>query len=349
MKTNKLKIIAIILLCLTMISLVITQCFAEYGKLNTYFLTPPADLGISEINKPTIIENVLIKTYLYIKPTTNETLQVDINARYINNNGTQEFPITIRYKYENGYLQISNLQWYSTNTYSFVMAPEVKIEWNGTNGLYIPIYSYNAVPYTYENKINYYEIYTSTEENEEEIKRQYFELGYTNGYNKGYMQGMSDYPVANENMNIVEQITMLISRFTGNEIAPYITPIAVVLTILMVYFLFIRFLLSLIKAKGVIKVCDITMLVACIIILVCMYLPFVNINITNHNISENVETTSQDVYQINEDTEYRSYVRVIENETGTLYISKYGNIFVPKETENIYKIEEDIITRAVQP
>jgi hypothetical protein len=83
------------------------------------------------------------------------------------------------------------------------------------------------------------------------------------------------------------------------------------------------------KAKGVIKTCDILIIVACIIVLVCMYMPMINLEITQHQIIEQVETTSSNVYQVNSDITYYTYT---DNQGNTVHGGPGGTYIEYVET-----------------
>lgn len=199
----------------------------------------------------------------------------------------------VSYGSSSSYIQING----SIGTfYSMMITPRIRMNSNlAPIVLYIEVYTINIGEIlNYESDYIKTTWYTSTTIDINQITREYYQLGYNEGYNIGYPLGVTAGQSLVNDLNIVQHIEQLIGQFTGNEVAMYITPIAIVITILLVYFLFIRFLLSLIKAKGVLKVCDIIMVTACIAILMVMYIPMINLEITQHQIVETIYRVAQD-------------------------------------------------------
>jgi hypothetical protein len=302
----KQRVLAIVLLCSTLIIMGIVQIIAGYVDNVIEIITRiPDDLG----EQITDTEFVTTLTKFYIKSNlNNNSTSINLTYAITNNTTSTERENDFVKIYDNYYIHYNLFPNNRTDNCIVMSYSSFNYESNETmKQMYVPIYICNARIY---NAINC-EIYKSTTIDEETIRQEAYQLGFTNGYNdgynEGYPQGFNEAQGLKQDLNIVQHIEQLIAQFTGNEYAKYITPIALVLTILMIYFLFIRFLLSLMKAKGVIKTCDILMIVACIIVLVCMYMPMIKLEITQHQIIEQVETTSSNVYQVNSDITYYTY------------------------------------------
>jgi len=364
-KTIKKKIIiasimAIICTIITCIPIFATSNF-DYAKI------VPDDLGTKITNFSDTIMNEDI-TKLYAKITlkhyySTNLCQFTTTFNILLNNGNVGGGTQITYAIgsnnDNFYITYPNI---TNQRYTMIIGMTIgnsgSVQSEDTT-LYIPIYIRNAVitqNYEYNNSGKWIDVeyYTSTVTSQEAIQEA-FNLGYTNGYTQGtedgytygYNIGMQDGQGLRQYTNLVGYVEQLIGQFTGDEVARYITPLAVVLVILFVYFLFIRFLLSMIKAKGVIKTCDIIMIVGCIIILVVMYAPMLNLTIRTENVS-NTDTT----YEIAQDTEVvrSSNIRYWDVDEGNKIIHygpvgtwiEYKETITPIEREEIYKIDTDV-------
>lgn len=325
---RKQRILAIILLCSALVVMGIVQCLALDYTITT---TAPADLGNLNTN------NILTPGLYYIKivyPSNagngrmfRITNSNNVDVMYIMNNGTAGYIYSYQIRDDNHYLNAKLLTNY-TSVYGITQSYENYTITRIETEEYILISISNTTT-NYTISRGSCEIYDVVSGENEQI--------YQNGYNQGYNEGFNAYQNAQENLKIVDHIEKLIAQFTGTEYARYITPIALVLTILMIYFLFIRFILSLMKAKGVIKTCDILMIVGCIIVLVIMYAPMLDITIKNETVL--TETTTEVVEQVN-----RTKIVIEHTETGDIYYGPVGTAIIP-----IYEIADDTVTKAIIP
>lgn len=330
MKTiqNKRKII--IALCMAIICTIIT-CIPIFGANNNInsFWDIPNDINEIE-TLPIYEENEIKKYYIKIQVIEMQT-STSININMTLKTPTEESITQIINIDEVIYIVGQN----RTNFYGFYFIPNVYGTYT-IHTYYIPIYTRNVQIdsiTTNSNTINV-KILSSTNTQDQTISEA-FNLGYINGYdigyNEGYNTGFTEGLGMEQYTNLTGYVTQLLTRFVGADTAPYITPIAIVLVILFVYFLFIRFLLSLIKAKGVIKTCDIIMIVASVLILVCMYAPLFNLTIRNENI--NTYDTTETTVLSRKEYIYDEYGRIISGPAGTITYE------IPEE---IYKIEKDV-------
>jgi len=319
-KTKKKKIIiaSIMAIICTIITCIPIFAYVDYSE---YVMITPSDIGSDVTSGPRgYFDNMVHKFYMKFTILDTNNNSYAIRFRVLVNDIETYTELNYIININSGNLTVQNTT--TTGAQSNIIYPlftynNVQID----NVFYIPIYLYNTQisGYTNINIVNgiSFNLYDTTEASQDEIRRQAYEIGYLNGYNTGYENGLYDGQNLSPNLNIVEHIEQLIGQFTGQDVARYITPIAVVLTILMVYFLFIRFLLSMIKAKGVIKVCDITMLVGMIIILVVMYSPMLNLTIKTESINET--TTQEETLRLNRiDYIYDENGRIIAGPGGTI-------------------------------
>jgi len=310
---NKNKIItlvvAVVLTIITCIPIFATTINgnlpSDLGNLqtsNTYY-NPTVNCYV-KVNATGLATNTVIGT---ITIYYSETYKTEITLTKLDN--------TIRLS--NIYRGGSWLYTYSINTAG--ITGQYNYDINYTSGdLYISVSAY-CIYEAYLNfgvKIDavntgssYMELYT-------QINPSSYNTGYNNGYNAGYTDGFN-YAGQNDFTNITGYVEQLLAKFVGIEHARYLTPISIVLVILLVYFLFIRFLLSLIKAKGVIKTCDIIMIVACIILLVVMYAPMLDLTIKTEAVTETIETTESTQIRRTEYI-YDEYGRIISGPAGTI-------------------------------
>lgn len=340
---RKKKIIISLIMAVILTAASVVPIFAS---LYTSTLSIPEDIG-SLITTTNNNDDLIHKYYLKIT-VNNHNRNGDVIITINESGNIIEY--TIVYSVAYVYMLLGNNS-VGNNTYFF--ATYFMNIGQNNDTYYLPLYINNCnitgIRYTnsLDNSVNV-SIYSSTIIDQEQIKTEYYQLGYDNGYENGlqigytdgYNIGFSEALGTEEYTNLVGYVEQLIGRFTGYENAKYITPIAIVLVILFVYFLFIRFILSLIKAKGVIKTCDIIMLVACIILLVVMYAPMLDLTIKTNN-TEQVETTTQEVYQIQADTQYRSYVQRIDTETGYYLVGPAGTVSFPQDKSSTTSLSAD--------
>jgi len=320
----------IILPIVITVVLTIITCIPIFAitTINNYYTVAPADLGAERYeNDISYTQDTFTKFYIkFTEFTTGE-----LSIQFFDNNGNQSFNTVYSYTVNNNVIYADEIAF--VTEYSTLFIPKINnIDISNINELYIPFFSYNAVIYKSlpQSKQT---IYNSTEVNYPELQRQYYQLGY----NDGYIEGMYDGQNSEQYTNLTGYVTQLITQFVGSETAPYITPIAIVLVILFVYFVFIRFLLSLIKAKGVIKTCDIIMIVACIILLVVMYAPMLDLTIKTETITDTLETTETTIVRKTEYI-YDEQGRIIGGPAGTII---YDDI---ETTSSDQMVTEDEIT-----
>jgi len=298
------------------------------------FLLVPEDMEYQTTYPLGDYDNLIHKYYIMIRI-------VDIHSSNVT-------ALTYKYKDPNNVEQTtymtlinsSNNKWTIcpqaiNNDYCFISIPTTTLDVEIGKDYYIPIYTYNCIITDISNW-NYWDstqyLYTTITMSQEQLLNEAYNQGYYNGYKTGMTDGMN----SEQYTNITGYVTQLLTRFVGSDTAPYITPISIVLVILFVYFLFIRFLLSLIKAKGVIKTCDIIMIVACIILLVVMYAPMLNLTIKTEQIN-NIETTETTIVRRTEYT-YDEQGRIIGGPAGTII---YDDI---ETTSSDQMVTEDEVT-----
>lgn len=301
----------ILILAITAI-LTIMTCIPIFatttGTLYELWNTTPNDLGeqIDNIEKTNKIE----KYYILINITNNELFELFQEVRlYTGETTYTEYQLNLSRTTTRTYIlpNINN----NGNDVSFCFIPTLYTSYNDNYYIYIPVYTRNV--YIENPHVTYVKYYRSLA-SDTDIATQAYNAGYNAGYSSGYYEGSN----SEQYTNITGYVEQLLTKFVGNEAAQYITPIAIVLVILFVYFMFIRFLLSLIKAKGVLKICDITMLVACICILIVMYVPMFSININNTNTTTE---TAQQVIVEREQVIVSEYKK-ITTETGDMWVLK---------------------------
>lgn len=355
MKTKRNKMLLSIVIALVMTIITCIPIFATVTYYWEQWETIPNDIGTKVSSLGNTGDSTMVKGYIKITipAQTNVVYTIgcywyDYNASsesYINQNILIIQPSTgVIYN-----IGVNPVTRPLSTIQSLRIAPYYPgLDLTGTT-FYLPVYLINArlvdngISATGNNLI---ELYTSTNINVEQIEQEYYNLGYTNGYLTGYEDGFPDGLLEGQDIkqytNLVGYVEQLIGQFTGDDVAQYITPLAIVLVILFVYFLFIRFLLSMIKAKGVIKTCDIIMIVGCIIILIVLYAPMLNLTIKTQNIDIE-ETTEVETIQ-------RSNIRYWDVDEGDkiVHYGPVGTWVEYKETvniidkEEIYKIETDV-------
>lgn len=260
------------------------------------FTPIPSDLGnrITTIN----YDNEFSKYYFKINCfsiVSNRSFQY---SYYSNNNTVSNG--TIYWNYDTiGGLNYSVVTLSLGSLNSIFNIPRVPVPFNTV--VYIPVYCLNVSFTEYSTSTFYIEIYESTLDSES-IKQEYYTLGYNVGYSDGYDHGyIEGYPTGfddaiqySEDLNLVQHVERVMTNFVGPDNAKYITPVALALIVLLVYFIFIRWLLSLTKSKTITRVADIVVAVACVSIMVVLYAPMINFAITQHQIVETVYSVGSD-------------------------------------------------------
>lgn len=324
------SLILLIILCISIFAV---------SSVNNYFTVQPSDLGTSRYSLDTsYTRDTLNKYYIKIEDLTSNG---SVYLEYYNGENSQSYSGTFVYTIENNLFNYDGVN--QNNTYSLLLIPRVEnLDISNISEIYIPVFTYNAIIYKGIGETRY-SIYNTTTTTYPELQRQYYELGYNEGYNTGYSEGLENGGIALQDLPLVDKLTTFIATFTGEGTARYITPLAICMILILIYILFIRWVLSLSKSDKLVKLTDIIVLIACICILVVMYIPMINLTITQHQIVENVETTSlEETVRV-----VRDPITIVTDETGEIMYGPVGTVKILYEStssDNIEDITESVLS-----